>query len=90
MNTLWRISLAAGSLLACLAGWKLTQWAFAALGCAGDIKHLQPCFWAGVDLRPVIGIGLFWLPILALPLLVITVWEIGKAIEAKLRNEHAS
>jgi hypothetical protein len=69
-----------------MSGWKLLQWAFGALGCAGDIKHSQPCFLAGFDISVLLGIGIFWLPILAVVLLPVAVWTVGKALEAKFKE----
>ena len=84
MKARWRIAIAVGALFACVGGWLLSRWALVAFHCAGDIKHLPPCVVAGLDIKPLLGIGLFWLPMLAILLLVVTVWVIGKAIEANL------
>jgi hypothetical protein len=62
---LWgRYLLAAVPALLTVGGWQLAEWASDYCACGGDIKHPQPCFAAGIDIVPALGLGLFWCKIL--------------------------
>lgn len=59
---------------ATVGGWQVAQWAFEYFGCQGDIKHMRPCLVGPVDLLPLMGLGLFWLPIASLLTVPISIW----------------
>lgn len=58
----------------CLGGWQGAIWAFDFFECEGDIKHMHPCLVGTVNLLPLLGIGLFWLPILSVITVPVSVW----------------
>ena len=60
-----RYALAMLPSLVTVGGWQLAIGAYDYFGCQGSIKSLQPCFAGPVDLLPWLGLGLFWLPLLA-------------------------
>jgi hypothetical protein len=60
----WKYLLALLPAILTVGGWQAAVWAFDYFGCAGDIKHLQPCFAGGVDIMSAVGFGLFWCQIL--------------------------
>jgi len=49
-----------------LGGWQLSVFLFEHLGCQVDIKHMKPCFAGGIDLLPMLGVGLFWFSLASL------------------------
>ena len=86
MRARWRATIAVAVPLFCVAGRQVAFWASEELGCGGDVKHLHACEFAGVDLLPIMGIGLFWLPVLAILSLPVSLWVVGKAIESWFRR----
>jgi hypothetical protein len=81
-----RVITALAALAGALAGSQLGRWAFATLGCEGDIKHLRPCYWGPFDVSGALGIALFWLPIASVVLVPIVVWIVGKAIQRHVQD----
>lgn len=85
-----RYLFAAAPAVVSIGGWLLAHWAFQFLGCHGDIKHMQSCFAGGFDLLPVFGVGLFWLPLLSVLTVPLSVWFLGKTLEAHVQSRRTA
>ena len=57
-----------------LGGWQLAAWAYAYFSCQGNIKSLAPCFAGSFNITPLLGLGLFWLQLLAWVCVPLSVW----------------
>ena len=63
-----------------VGGWQTAVWAYAYFGCEGNLKNLQRCFAAGINILPMLGFGLFWCQLLAWIAVPISLWlliEVG-------------
>jgi len=61
-------------------GWQGAVWAYSYFGREGNLKNLQPCFAAGLNILPLLGFGLFWCQLLTWIAVPISLWlfiEIG-------------
>jgi hypothetical protein len=60
-------------------GWKCAQWALDHY-CQGNLKDLGPCYVGHTDIRPFVGIGVFWFQLLWFPALLVSVVLVGRLI----------
>ncbi|MCE4539443.1 hypothetical protein LXT12_19520 [Pelomonas sp. P7] len=74
MNIYLRYVLAGLPAIVTFGGWQLAVWAYEHFGCSGNLKALAPCFAGGVNLLPLLGIGLFWCQLLLWVAVPISLW----------------
>ena len=64
-----------------LGGWKLADWAYIYYKCEGGLKHLQPCYIEGYNIRTFLEFGLFFGQLLWIPAIILSVYLVTKVHE---------
>lgn len=69
-----------------LGVWGIAMLLVEQLDCQGGLKHLKPCYLAGIDITSFLGLGLFWAPLLSVVTGPVSFAFLGKAIIDDVRQ----